>query len=72
MSRGRYAGPIGWIDAAGDGELGIALRGGDIKGKSIRIFAGCGIVAESDPDIELAETQAKFAPMRSALEQHTF
>jgi menaquinone-specific isochorismate synthase len=72
MSRGRYAGPIGWIDAAGDGELGIALRGGEIKGKSIRIFAGCGIVAESDPDIELAETQAKFAPMRSALEQHTF
>ena len=72
MSRGRYAGPIGWIDAAGDGELGIALRGGEIKGKTIRIFAGCGIVAESDPDIELAETQAKFAPMRSALEQHTF
>jgi menaquinone-specific isochorismate synthase len=72
ISRGRYAGPIGWIDAAGDGELGIALRGGEIKEKSIRIFAGCGIVKESDPDVELAETQAKFAPMRSALEQHSF
>jgi menaquinone-specific isochorismate synthase len=67
MSRGRYAGPIGWIDAAGDGELGIALRGGEIKGNIIRIFAGCGIVEESDPEVELAETKAKFAPMRSAL-----
>ena len=67
MSRGRYAGPVGWIDAAGDGELGIALRCGQINGDSIRIFAGCGIVDGSDPDIELAETYAKFAPMRSAL-----
>ena len=67
MSRGRYAGPVGWIDAAGDGELGIALRCGQIKGDSIRIFAGCGIVAGSDPDKELAESEAKFSPMRSAL-----
>jgi menaquinone-specific isochorismate synthase len=67
MSRGRYAGPVGWVDAAGDGELGIALRCGQINGDSIRIFAGCGIVDGSDPDIELAETYAKFAPMRSAL-----
>ena len=67
MSRGRYAGPVGWIDAAGDGELGIALRCGQIKGDSIRIFAGCGIVAGSDPEKELAESEAKFLPMRSAL-----
>ena len=67
MSRGRYAGPVGWIDAAGDGELGIALRCGQINGDSIRIFAGCGIVDGSDPEVELAETYAKFAPMRSAL-----
>ena len=67
MSRGRYAGPVGWIDAAGDGELGIALRCGQINGDSIRIFAGCGIVDGSDPEIELAETYAKFTPMRSAL-----
>jgi menaquinone-specific isochorismate synthase len=72
MSRGRYAGPIGWIDAAGDGELGIALRGGEIQGKTIRIFAGCGIVDGSDPEVELAETQAKFAPMRSALHDESF
>ena len=67
MSRGRYAGPVGWIDAAGDGELGIALRCGQINGDSIRIFAGCGIVDGSDPEVELAETYAKFTPMRSAL-----
>jgi len=67
MSRGRYAGPVGWIDAAGDGELGIALRCGQINGDSIRIFAGCGIVAGSDPDKELAESVAKLVPMRSAL-----
>ena len=67
MSRGRYAGPVGWIDAAGDGELGIALRCGQIDGDSIRIFAGCGIVAGSDPDKELAESVAKLVPMRSAL-----
>ena len=55
------------MDAAGDGELGIALRCGQINGDTIRIFAGCGIVDGSDPEIELAETYAKFTPMRSAL-----
>ncbi len=67
VSRGRYAGPVGWIDAAGDGELGIALRCGQINDNSIRIFAGCGIVAGSNPDKELAESEAKLIPMRSAL-----
>jgi menaquinone-specific isochorismate synthase len=72
ISRGRYAGPIGWIDANGDGELGIALRCGQISNdsKSIRIYAGCGIVAGSDPEREYAESQAKLLPMRSALENH--
>ena len=67
MSRGRYAGPVGWIDARGDGELGIALRCGQIEEKEIRLFAGCGIVAGSNPRRELAESQAKFAPMLNAL-----
>ena len=67
INRGRYAGPVGWIDAAGDGELGIALRCGQISGNEIRIFAGCGIVNGSIPAKELAESEAKFAPMRSAL-----
>ena len=69
ISRGRYAGPVGWIDARGDGELGIALRCGEISGKSIRLFAGCGIVAGSDPEKELAESQVKFAPMIHALSE---
>lgn len=67
MSRGRYAGPVGWIDAHGDGELGIALRCAQINDNEIRLFAGCGIVAGSNPEKELAESQAKFAPMVSAL-----
>jgi menaquinone-specific isochorismate synthase len=67
MNRGRYAGPVGWIDASGDGELGIALRTGQISGNQIRIFAGCGIVAGSNPDKELEESAAKMIPMRSSL-----
>jgi menaquinone-specific isochorismate synthase len=67
MNRGRYAGPVGWIDASGDGELGIALRTGQITGKEIRIYAGCGIVAGSNPEKELEESAAKMIPMRSAL-----
>jgi menaquinone-specific isochorismate synthase len=67
MNRGRYAGPVGWIDASGDGELGIALRTGQISGKEIRIYAGCGIVAGSNPEKELEESAAKMIPMRSAL-----
>lgn len=69
MSRGRYAGPVGWIDARGDGELGIALRCGLINEArdGARIFAGCGIVAGSNPADELAESQAKLIPMRTAL-----
>ena len=67
MSRGRYAGPVGWLDARGDGELGIALRCGQITENEIQIYAGCGIVAGSNPEKELSESNAKFAPMRSAL-----
>ena len=67
MNRGRYAGPVGWIDASGDGELGIALRSGQITDREIRIFAGCGIVAGSSPEKELEESNAKMIAMRSAL-----
>ena len=69
MDRNRYAGPVGWIDARGDGEVGIALRCGELStdARSISLFAGCGIVAGSDPEAELAESQAKLLPMRTAL-----
>jgi menaquinone-specific isochorismate synthase len=70
MDRGRYAGPVGWMDASGDGEWGIALRCGAFEREdltSMRLFAGCGIVAGSDPDSEVAESDAKLVPMRDAL-----
>jgi menaquinone-specific isochorismate synthase len=68
MDRGRYSGPVGWVDARGNGEWGIALRCGLLAGRNARLFAGCGIVAESDPPAEVAEAQTKFWPMRYALE----
>ena len=67
MDRGRYAGPVGWFDANGDGEFGIALRSAHVSGNKARLFAGCGIVANSDPEAELAESQAKLVPVRDAL-----
>jgi menaquinone-specific isochorismate synthase len=69
MDRGRYAGPVGWLDARGDGEFGLALRCAELVGDdSARLYAGCGIVAGSDPAAELAETQSKFAAFQAALE----
>jgi len=68
MDRGRYAGPVGWVDSAGNGEWGIALRCAELDGARARLFAGCGIVADSDPAAELAEAQTKFRPMQFALE----
>lgn len=72
LSRGRYAGPVGWVDIRSDGEFGIALRCGQIdqSRKSIRIYAGCGIVAGSDPSAEYAESEAKLSAMQGALLRH--
>lgn len=71
LDRGRYAGPVGWIGASGDGEWGIGLRSAQIEqspdGPIVRLFAGCGIVADSVPADELAEAEAKLIPIRSAL-----
>ena len=68
MDRERYAGPVGWVDAEGNGEWGIAIRSGQISGRTARLFAGCGIVTGSEPRAELAETLVKLQPMRGALE----
>ncbi|HEV3450939.1 MAG TPA: isochorismate synthase [Acidimicrobiia bacterium] len=65
--RGRYAGPVGWVDARGDGEWAVALRGAEIDGATAVLRAGAGIVAGSDPDAEWAETQVKLEPMLRAL-----
>ncbi len=70
MDRGRYAGPVGWISGSGDGEFGIALRSGQQDPddpRHIRIFAGCGVVADSVPASELSESNAKLLPMLEAL-----
>jgi len=70
MDRGRYAGPVGWLGADGDGEWGIGLRSAELDPTDphrLRLFAGCGIVAASDPDSELAESRAKLVPMHDAL-----
>lgn len=72
MDRRRYAGPVGWFNAAGDGEFGIALRCAEIdtEERTVRAFAGCGIVAGSVPEQELAESNAKLVPIKDALATH--
>ena len=67
--RGRYSGPVGWIDGAGEGACAIALRCGQVlpDEHSIRVFAGGGIMPESIPEVELAETGAKILPVLQAI-----
>jgi len=67
LDRGCYAGPVGWVDADGDGEWAIALRCAEITGTTARVFAGAGIVADSDPEQELDETDRKFRALLDAL-----
>lgn len=75
FDRGRYAGPVGWIDASGDGEWAIALRcaqfadaaDGESGARRVTAYAGAGIVAGSDPESELLETRVKFRPLVDAL-----
>ncbi len=68
MDRGRYAGPVGYFDAAGDGEFAIALRCAELAGARARLFAGSGLVTGSVPEEELEETRLKLRAMLSALE----
>jgi menaquinone-specific isochorismate synthase len=65
--RGLYAGPVGWVDANGDGEFFIGIRSAQIRGAKASVFAGAGIVAGSDPEQELAETAVKLDTMLGAL-----
>jgi isochorismate synthase len=59
MDRGWYAGPVGWMDATEDGEFCVALRSGLLRDRTAHLYAGAGIVADSDPAAELAETEIK-------------
>lgn len=67
FDRGLYAGPVGWVDANGDGEWAVALRGAQLDGTRARLAAGAGIVPGSDPEAEWAETEAKLRPMLAAI-----
>jgi salicylate biosynthesis isochorismate synthase/menaquinone-specific isochorismate synthase len=63
LDRGWYTGPVGWTDAAGDGEFCVALRCALLRGALARCYAGNGIVRASDPAAELAETEIKLAAL---------
>jgi len=67
FERGRYGGAVGWVDADGNGTWAVAIRCAEITGSRARLFAGGGIVADSDPASGLAETQAKLQAMLSAI-----
>ncbi|CAN5779058.1 isochorismate synthase [soil metagenome] len=67
LDRGRYAGAVGWVDAAGNGQWAVSIRGASIDGHQARVIAGNGIVADSDPATELVETRAKLQAMLAAL-----
>ena len=67
LSRGRYAGPVGWFDSDGEGEFAIALRCGLLDGERVTLYAGGGLVDGSDESSEHAETELKLSPMLRAL-----
>ncbi|KAB8131469.1 isochorismate synthase [Gracilibacillus oryzae] len=67
LERGWYGAPIGWFDHKFNGEFAVAIRSGLIREEKASLFAGCGIVKESDPDLEYEETKIKFTPMLEAL-----
>ncbi len=69
LDRGWYAGPVGWVDARGEGEFAVALRSALLAGDRATLFAGCGIMADSDPEREYVESTLKLKPMLAALTQ---
>jgi menaquinone-specific isochorismate synthase len=67
LDRGWYAGPIGWVNRDGEGEFVVGIRSALVNGSSATLYAGCGIVADSNPAAELAESDWKLRPMLAAL-----
>ncbi len=67
LDRRRYAGPVGWVDASGNGTFAVAVRCAELDGRRARLYAGGGMVADSDPAAELAETRAKLQAMLVAI-----
>lgn len=67
LDRGLYGGPLGWMDGSGNGEFVVAIRSALIQADQVSLFAGCGVVADSDPEAEYQETKVKIKPMLTAL-----
>ncbi|MBT2724604.1 isochorismate synthase [Bacillus sp. ISL-46] len=67
LDRGFYAAPLGWVDYRRNGEFAVSIRSGLIQGDEVSLFAGCGVVADSDSESEYLETSLKFKPMLRAL-----
>ncbi len=67
LDRGRYAGPVGWVDSRGDGSFAVGIRSAEVSGANARLFAGVGVVEGSDPRTELIETQLKLQALLAAL-----
>jgi menaquinone-specific isochorismate synthase len=67
FNRGRYTGAVGWLDGSGDGEWAVGIRSAEIRANTARLFAGNGVVADSDPQSELAETQLKLQALLAAV-----
>ncbi len=68
LDRGWYGAPVGWMDSNRNGEFAVAIRSGLVQGNIVSLFAGCGVVRDSDPEAEYEETKIKFRPMLSVLE----
>jgi menaquinone-specific isochorismate synthase len=69
FARGRYGGTVGWVDGEGNGTFAVSIRCADVHETTARVVAGNGIVANSDPQTELAETEVKLQAMLGALTQ---
>ncbi len=67
LDRGWYAGPVGWMDGAGEGEFAVGLRSALVRGRRAWLFSGAGVTGDSTPEGELAEIELKFRPLTSAL-----
>jgi menaquinone-specific isochorismate synthase len=67
LGRGRYAGPVGWVDSRGDGAFAVGIRSVELRPEGALLFTGVGVVADSDPAAELAETRAKAQTLLGAL-----
>lgn len=70
FDRGWYGAPIGWIDYQGNSEFAVAIRSGLVQGDEVSLFAGCGVMGDSDPETEYEETAVKFLPMLTILEDN--